>query len=262
MKKPIKLISIMLALLIVFAFAGCNQGNDLAAYKAEAKAGLETYAEACDYTPENWEVVLGLVAEGKAGIDAAADKPAVDAAVETAEQAIDDVPQKEVEMNFPSVLENFELEDFTEEFFENNTLILVPFYYGYLLHDYLDFYTVFVDDGKINFLIEVTDSYGVGERAVDFRLFVVIIPNKIFNKYEIGQVTTFTTYDFIEEDGNFVANKNDREWLKEIEEKSINHIVGFIFDQSGWKLRSVRQHDSVVVSSIEMFNELLETAIW
>jgi len=69
----------------------------LSEYKAAAKAELEAYAAARQehYTPENWVVVLGFVADGKTAIDAATTKPAVDTAVETAEQAIEDVPQKE-----------------------------------------------------------------------------------------------------------------------------------------------------------------------
>jgi len=51
MKKPIKLISLILSLLVLFAFAGCDLGDELAAYKATAKAGLETYAKESGYTP-------------------------------------------------------------------------------------------------------------------------------------------------------------------------------------------------------------------
>jgi len=62
----------------------------LAEYKAAAKAGLETYAAERReyYTLENWTTVEGLVAEGKTTIDAATDKPGVDAAIATAKGAI------------------------------------------------------------------------------------------------------------------------------------------------------------------------------
>jgi len=136
MKKIIKLISLILSLLVLFAFAGCDQGNDLAAYKADAKAGLESYAEESGYTPDNWEVVLGLVADGKVEIDAAADKPAVDTAVEKAEQAIDDVPQKEEEMDIVSIHfvvtklfggnQNHKFYNFTEMTFSTKNQYLVP----------------------------------------------------------------------------------------------------------------------------------------
>jgi len=99
MKKPIKLISLILSLLLFFAFAGCDIGYTLLRYKTAAKAGLETYAKEGAYTPENWEVVLGLVESGRAAVDAAADKDGVDNAVTTACNAIDEVP-KESEMEF------------------------------------------------------------------------------------------------------------------------------------------------------------------
>ena len=128
---------------------------------------------------------------------------------------------------FPSVLEEFVLEEFTETFFENNTLILVPFVWSGQLVEYLDFYTVFVENGKLNFLVEVTHPYGAADAAIDSRLFVIVIPNEIFGKYEIGEMIVFWTYDFsFDPRGNRIIEKNPREWLSEIQEKSVEHRAG------------------------------------
>jgi len=153
MKKPIKLISLVLSLLVLFAFAGCNQGSSLAAYKAAAKAELDDYAQENDYTPENWEVVLGLVAEGKTAIDAAINKPAVDAAVETAEQAIDEVePREEDSIPFEVIIaegflgyglkiihtagefklqwKGYVLEEYNEAFFSEKAVVIFEYTRG------------------------------------------------------------------------------------------------------------------------------------
>jgi len=95
-----KIVSIGVLFVMVLSLTAC-QGVELAAYKNTAKTGLEAYAESKgegNYTADNWAAIGGLVADGKDEIDAAANKPAVDTAVENAEQAIEDVPQKEEEM--------------------------------------------------------------------------------------------------------------------------------------------------------------------
>jgi len=129
---------------------------------------------------------------------------------------------------FPSILEDFDLAEFTEAFFENNTLILVPFEWSGQLGEYLDFYTVFAENGKLNFLVEVTHPYGATDAGFDFRLFVIVIPNEIFGKYEIGEMIVFETYDFSSLDWSRdpIVEKKPREWLSGIQEKSVEHRVG------------------------------------
>ena len=117
-----KLVCLGMALVMLFSLAGlsaCDLGNDLAGYKTAAKAGLETYAQEKgegNYTAENWTVIGGLVTEGKTAVDEAASTTAVDTAVETAEQSINDVPQKEDEEDFEMVeiLKHFDLTDPTD----------------------------------------------------------------------------------------------------------------------------------------------------
>ena len=166
---------------------------------------------------------------------------------------------------FPSVLEEFDLEEFTEAFFENNTLILVPLEWPHVLSDYLHFYTVFAENGKLNFLIEVTHPYGGGDAAIDYRVFAIVIPNEIFGKHEIGKMIVFETYDFSVRDlhGNPIK-RNCREWLNEIQEKSVEHRVGYAW--SGWNPNIViwpfRDHPArllrnkiTVISSVENLQE-------
>lgn len=82
---------------MLFSLVACSEVS-LAKYKTDVKAELDAYAMSLgqsNYTEENWEVVLGLVADGKAAIDAADDKASVDTAKTAAMQTI-----WEVEMNF------------------------------------------------------------------------------------------------------------------------------------------------------------------
>ena len=103
--KKIKIISVLLALIFAVAFAGCDN-IELAAYKITAKAAIETYAQSkgeYNYTEENWETIGRLVIEGKAKVDAAVDKPAVETAVDTTKQAIDEVSKEKNEMGETSL---------------------------------------------------------------------------------------------------------------------------------------------------------------
>ena len=165
---------------------------------------------------------------------------------------------------FPSVLEEFALEDFTADFFENNTLILVPFEWSSLLGKYLDFYTVFVENGKLNFLIEVTFPGGISEDAIDSRVFAVIIPNQVFSKYEIGESIVFETYEirWNANTGNFRGIKNCRKWLSEVEKNSIKHSVGYAWApllDTGWPFRDhprwLLGSKITVISSVESLQE-------
>ena len=131
---------------------------------------------------------------------------------------------------FPSVLEEFALEEFTDVFFESNTLVLVPFQWGHLLRDNLRFYTVFIEKGALNFLIEIPDPDWGGDRAVDHRIFAVIIPNQEIGKYKMGESRVFRAYELHGNvDGEWYFTKNSREWLKDIEKNSIEHRVSYVY---------------------------------
>ena len=133
--------------------------------------------------------------------------------------------------DFPSVLEEFVLEEFTEDFFESNTLVLVPFLWPHLLHDgndNLSFYTVFVENGILNFLIEIPNPDWGGDAAIDERIFAVIIPNQIINKYEIGGSRVFEAYEYHGYvDGEQYFTQNSREWLERVEKTSVTHRVSY-----------------------------------
>ena len=97
MKK--KILLFLISAFMVFGLVACDGiiGNDLARYKTDAETALETYAEAKghdNYTDENWSAISGIVADGKAEIKAAADKPAVDNVVDEAKDAINEIPPK------------------------------------------------------------------------------------------------------------------------------------------------------------------------
>ena len=93
-----KIIGLGIALAMIFSLVACIPDSGLDDYKATAKAELTTYANAkgeCNYCEDNWSAILGLVNTGKAAVDAAIDKPAVNSAVEKAKQLIDEVAPKE-----------------------------------------------------------------------------------------------------------------------------------------------------------------------
>ena len=127
---------------------------------------------------------------------------------------------------FPSPMEEFTLEYFNDEFFENYTLIFVPLYGSGMGPSVYFFYTTYIYDGKINFLVEF--DFRTGHAAFWRTLFAMIIPNEILSHYEIGHAHYFTTYTIIREPfSSPVWIENCREWLNEIEGKSIEHRAGF-----------------------------------
>ena len=257
-----KFMGLAIAVLLLFSMAGLSACNltDLAAYKITAKTGLDDYAQEkgeCNYCEDNWAAILGIVAGGKTAVDEATNKTAVNTAVTSTKQEIDAVPKEGGMQQFPSVLENFELSDFTEEFFEDNTLFLVPLNHGYLLYDYVEFYAVSTKNGKLNFLVEVTDPLGGGDEAIDMRVFVVCISNELLEKYEIGERIKFNTYDYSA--GNLYTPPfelpplNNRDWLAEIRENSVEHRVGLL---SRDNFKSI-SNSIITVSSSQALNELL-----
>lgn len=84
-------------------FSGCNQetndGATLTKYKIEEKTAIEIYSQERqnNYSAENWAIICGIVADGKATIDAAESMEAVDLAVNEVKTAIDGVSPKESE---------------------------------------------------------------------------------------------------------------------------------------------------------------------
>lgn len=229
----------------IFSFTACNN-DTLDAYKTAGKTAIETYAQERkdNYCEDNWTVVCGIVEVGKQAVDAAENKPTIDVAVSTAKEEIRAV---QANNTFPSILENFNLEEFTDEFFENSTLILVPFEWSYLLYEHLDFYTAFVENGKLKFLIEVTDPYGLGDTAIDMRVFAVIVSNAIFNGLEVGEIRVFEAYDF----SGANPTKNSRDLLSEAERKSVKHRVSLLPSEA--KTYSISE--TTAISSRESLRE-------
>jgi hypothetical protein len=85
MEKRIMIIAIMtLTALAAVAFAGCN-GFNLTEYKANGRAAIQTYADAKitenAYSDANLQAIATAVNTGKAAVDAAENKTAVNDAV-------------------------------------------------------------------------------------------------------------------------------------------------------------------------------------
>ncbi|MCL2797653.1 MAG: hypothetical protein FWD58_06340 [Firmicutes bacterium] len=143
-------------------------------------------------------------------------------------------PEIKMPLTFPSVLEDFKPEDFDAEFFKHNTLILVPFEWPHLLYDNLNFYTAYVQDGKLNFLIDIPKPDFGGDAAIDSRLFAVVIPNEVFGQYELG-----TAWDFSRH-ADFKPGFDVEAFYLMVENNSVPHRVGYLAanytpaDKSHW----------------------------
>ena len=143
---------------------------------------------------------------------------------------------------FPSPIEEFTPEDFDEEFFENYTLILVQiFSIINPLYDY-EFYTVFVENEELIFLIEFTTPHLIYSGTHRAFYFAIIVSNDILSNYTIGNGRVFITYDVLYFD-TFPPPKNCRDWLIEVQKNSIKHTAGII--SRNWQ--SLRERDGVIV---------------
>jgi len=209
----------------------------LAEYKTVAKTTLELYAKnkgeknykgTKNYSDINWAAICAIVADGKTAVDAAAEKGGVDAAVAATKTMIDAVEE------IPPLSSLTRIGQFNDEFFAKYTLILVPVWSPIYFHYWaVEVYTVFAEEGKLNFIIEVTEM-GTNA-AASYHALAVIIPNEVFGGYEIGRSQGFLRYDW----WNNPTTKNDREWLKEIDEKSVKHKAGFLFGEKFWSVPGI-----------------------
>jgi len=98
MVKKIIVLGILLAM--TFSLSSCTFDN-LAAYRAAARATLVTYAESKgqeNYTPENWTLIQGHVATGVEVINNATDKVGVRSARDAAKHQIGIVPRRDSKM--------------------------------------------------------------------------------------------------------------------------------------------------------------------
>lgn len=96
-----KLVGLGIALALLFALAACNTYFDLAKYKTAAKNEITSHVQGLtpsNYTPANWTLIEQRVDEGKAAVNEATSKPAVDIAKTETIQAIDEVESKGKDM--------------------------------------------------------------------------------------------------------------------------------------------------------------------
>ena len=119
-----KIVCMAVMVIMASSFLACEnlpngQDTGLADYKIAAKAALDVYAQdkgANNYSEENWVVIGELVATGKAAIEAAENKPAVDAAYNDAKTAIDAVIPEELSEELESRIKADYLKEFGHEF--------------------------------------------------------------------------------------------------------------------------------------------------
>ena len=294
MKK--KLVGALLAFVLVlgvFAFSACDMDarrqRELEVHRAEAKNTLATYAEdkgQINYTGANWRLIREIVADGKEAINAASDKARVDYALAAATDAIGEVPKN---TGTPREVETFAVEDFDEAFFDNNTLVFVPFYHGQVVGGVF-FHAVYVENDKVNFIFEV--NYLTGDQAVTAGGIFLILSNEIFEKYTINPVIKqfhiwnrdVPLYECPNgcncSEANFECfvglykfkYRCNRGWLEDIYYNSVSHRTGFIFDQYSELFMflppviidaaSNPKSNFVAMSSMESFNDMLKTATW
>jgi len=172
--------------------------------------------------------------------------------------------------HFPSVVEEFAIEDFDKDFFENYVLIRVMLSIGSII--YGNFYTVYVQDGKLNFLFEVTEL--TGATALGGLVAYIIIPRRIFERYEIGTVEWFFIYNCQHESGhgcelyNMPIRKTSREELHTIYTNSVENkiadIIPYLHLSSSWLSQNnlIKSPDGFLIVAasliaITSFNELM-----
>lgn len=75
-----RLLIVLLFIIVVFAFPGCNL-NNIQVYKQVGKTEIDAYAATkveINYSAYNWEVLCNVVDWGKSSIDEATTKPHID----------------------------------------------------------------------------------------------------------------------------------------------------------------------------------------
>ena len=89
---------------------------------------------------------------------------------------------------FPSPVENFTIDDFNDEFFENYSLTLISFAFP-VMNRKAEFYTAFEENGYINFLINLS-RYGFSYTSIQSRIrtYAVIIANELLLNFSIGKI--------------------------------------------------------------------------
>jgi len=230
--------------------------------------------DADDFSSANWVRIGGYAEDGVESINFAATIAEVDNALAAARGRIRAVTTNAI--TFPSVLGEFCVDDFDEEFFESYTLVIVPVFYPVCVYGFIEFYTIFVEGDELIFLAENTFNYGANCLASSHYSFVAIISNDILNVFNIGKIKMFYTYGWLMQDYenelcyNYELKKSFREWLNEVEMSSINHKVGVILNQNGRKMHLHytlehslgRAREVLAISDMDTFNEILETASW
>jgi len=160
--------------------------------------------------------------------------------------------------NFPSPIVDFAVEDFDEKFFNEFTLIIVPYQFGTVVEG-IYLYTVYIDNGNLNFLFEFTTIRG--DRARTSGEVIVILPNEILSKYEIGVVEQFyiisdNSCSSFNADSEGLLVRKDRNWLRDIRQNSVeNKVANVIPSIDRWKMSG---HRMTPIISLEQLMSILQ----
>ena len=97
-----RLLIVLLFIIVVFAFPGCNL-NNTQVYKQVGKTEIDAYAATkveINYSAYNWEVLCNVVDWGKSSIDEATTKPHIDTIIQNTKNSIDAVLEKRQMQDF------------------------------------------------------------------------------------------------------------------------------------------------------------------
>jgi len=191
-------------------------------YKKEVINELQIYSELKGqetYSEENWAIITNYLNEAREQIKDKESKQEIDSLIEETREKINEV---ETTKSFPAISEEFDINRYTEEYFEEYALIVVPFTYGTLVYDHADFYVTYIHDGQLHFLIEISYDKPYHLDEVTDKMFTVTVPKIAIENYVIGASNIFEKYRFESDKfGIDIKIENDRTEVKEIEKKSI-----------------------------------------
>ena len=158
---------------------------------------------------------------------------------------------------FPSPVENFTIDDFNDEFFENYSLVMVGFSFpaGGIK---VEFYTVFLENGYINFLINIY-VHQIGNQGGWSSAYAVILSNETLANYAIGEVRGVVTQDekYTQLISSITRIDYGHGWLRQARRKSINHRVGHILSHDNERVIFRSNNNNKPITNVETLNYLI-----
>jgi len=189
------------------------------------------YVDALDvnnFSMGNWSRIGGYINDGVVIINMAENKARINNARVETKKKIKTVPR--MASSFPTVLEDFTVEDFTDEFFEEYAIIWTSLQFSNIGYS-VKFHTVYIDNGELIILVENTThpnttKLPAGPPPITF---IIIIPKAVFDSANLLDFCrVFSKYNVVLDDDSRIKeiSEADREWLVGIQEYSVEHRVG------------------------------------